>query len=250
MMKASSFFILISLIFVQSSFAIEDLYPCNLEVSRPAATSTDAGSFYARAYVEDRLADVLSPLKYRWMNLYAPKSGAWASMFSANEEFRYKIQSVQFPQSLEKLGVSYRVGFCYLGPVSTGKGNSGNDDTTLGSYDLVGTVSTGTVSDYIAYSGNISGYCDLRSVGSSKKTRTDSDISPSLIDSDMQFSINLGQLSSGEMVFDTSINAQFTQVPRFCKINAEIKEDSTGDRPSEVNLNQAQFTLQIDKNLR
>lgn len=250
MIKITSYFLLISLIFVESSLAFEDLYPCNLEVKRPTAVSTDAGSFYARAYVEDRLADIGSPLKYRWMNLNAPKTGTWVSMFNSNEEFRYKIQSVQFPQSIEQLGVSYRVGFCYLGPVSTGKGNSENEDSTQGSYDLVGTVSTGTTSDYIPYTGNVSGYCDLRSVGASKKSRLETDISPTIIDDDMQFTISLGQLDSGEMVFDTSINAQFSQVPRFCKINAEINEDSSGSRPSELNLNQAQFTLQIDKNLR
>lgn len=230
------------------SLAVEDLYPCNLEVKRPAAGSTDTGSFYARAYVEDRL-DSGSPLKFRWITLTAPKTGAWNSMFTPEEEFRYIIQSVQFPQSLEKLGVSYRVGFCYLGPVSTETANS-SEDSTQGSYDLVGTISTGTASDYIPYLGSVSGKCDLRSVGAQQASRLDNELSPALIDSDVQFSIGLGQLTSGEIGFDYPINAHFTQVPRFCKLNVEINEDSNGDRPSEVNLNQAQFTLQIDKNLR
>jgi hypothetical protein len=229
--------------------AAEDLYPCNLEVKRPATTETDAGSFYARAYVEDRLADAGSPLKFRWMNLVAPKTGAWNSLFASTEEFRYKIQSVQFPQSIQTLGVSYRVGFCYMGPVSTATAVD-STDASQGAYDLVGTISTGTAADYIPYLGNISGRCDLRSVGVNKAARLATEISPAAIDSDMSFSISLGQLSSGEMGFDYPINAQIAQVPRFCKMNVEITEDSTGERPSEINLNEAQFTLQIDKNLR
>jgi hypothetical protein len=250
MIRITSYFLFISFIFVDNALAFEDLYPCNLEVKRPTSVSTDAGSFFARAYVEDRLAEMGSPSKYRWIILNAPKTGTWVSMFNSNQEFRYKIQSVQFPQSIEQLGVSYRVGFCYLGPVSTGTGDSENEDSTQGSYDLVGTVSTGTISDYIPYAGNVSGYCDLRSAGASKMSRFKTDISPTIIDDDMQFIISLGQLDSGEKVFDTSINAHFSQVPRFCKINAEINEVSSGSRPSELNLNQAQFTLQIDKNLR
>ncbi len=229
--------------------ASEDLYPCNLEVKSPITSETDSGSFYARAYVEDRLLAAGSPMKFRWINLTAPKSGLWNTMFAANDEFRYKIQSVQFPQSLERLGVSYRVGFCYLGPVSTAT-EQNPDDVSLGAYDLVGTVSTGTAADYIPYSSTVTGKCDLRSVGANKAARLASEISPSLIDSDMNFSINIGALSSGEIGFDYPINAQNNSVPRFCKLNVEINEDSSGQRPSEINLNQAQFTLQIDKNLR
>jgi hypothetical protein len=244
-----AFLLALSVLFNVHALAVEDLYPCNLEVKRPEAAATDMGSFYARAYVEDRLLDVGSPMKFRWITLTAPKTGLWNALFSPTEEFRYKIQSLQFPQSLEKLGVSYRVGFCYLGPVSTAT-ESTADDTSQGSYDLVGTVSTGTSGDYIPYSGNVSVKCDLRAVGAQQAPRVATDLSPTMIDADLQFSISLGQLSSGEIGFDYPINAQFNQVPRFCKLNVEINEDSNGNRPSEVNLNQAQFTLQIDKNLR
>lgn len=231
-----------------SAQAAEDLYPCNLEVKRPVASSTDSGSFYARAYVEDRLLDASNPLKFRWINVVAPKSGVWATMFAANEEFRYKIQSLQFPQSLENLGVSYRLAFCYMGPVSTAT-QSNSSDSSQGAYDLVGTVSTGSAADYIPYTGNVTGKCDLRGVGNNKLARTATELAPTLIDNDMSFSISLGQLSAGEIGFDYPINAQFTQVPRFCRMSVEINEDSSGQRPSEINLNQAQFTLQIDKNL-
>jgi hypothetical protein len=188
-------------------------------------------------------------MKFRWMTLTAPKTGVWNGLFPANQEFRYKVQSVQFPQSLEFLGVSYRVGFCYLGPVSTATSQNSND-SSQGAYDLVGTISTGTAADYIPYSGIVTGRCDLRSVGNNKAVRIATDLAPAAIDSDMSFSIPLGTLSSGEMGFDYPINAQNNQAPRFCKINVEINEDSTANRPSEINLNQAQFTLQIDKNLR
>lgn len=241
--------LLLGLLFVSGSAnAAEDLYPCNLELKRPAVASTDPGTFYARAYVEDRLADPTSPMKYRWMNLVAPKTGSWVSLFNSNEEFRYRIQTLQFPQSLESLGVSYRVGFCYLGPISTATQGNG-DDTSKGSYALVGTVSTGTAADYIPYSGLVTGKCDLRGAGANKSARLATEVAPGMIDNDMSFSISLGQLASGEIGFDYPINGQMTQVPRFCRMTVEINEESQDIRPSEVNLNQAQFILQIDKNL-
>jgi len=229
-------------------YASEDLYPCNLELKSMANVTVDSASFYARAYVEDRLADPSSALRFHWITLFASEAGEWNGLFLSSEEFRYIVENVQFSPSLEKLGVSYRVGFCYLGPVSTATSVS-SDDTSTGSYDLAGTISTGSSSDIVSYTGNISGYCDLRNVGTNKNARMDIELSPSFVESDMQFSISLGQFSSGEISFDYPINVQSTQVPRFCKLNIEINESEGADRPSQIDLNQAQFMLQIDKNL-
>jgi len=249
MKKIILILILVNGYFSSKANAVEDIYPCNIELKRPDSTQNSSGSYYARAYVEDRLALPNSPLRFSWKEVIAPKTGAWISLFTPSEEFRYVIQSLQFPDSTEKLGVSYRLGFCYLGPVSHAK-NTNSHDSSQGSYDLVGTISTGSSSDYITYNGIVSGVCDLRSVGAQKLPRNVEETAPTSIDSDIQFSINLGQLTSGEMVFDYPINAQIDQVPRFCKLTAEITESSSGDRPSEVNINEAQFTMQIDQNLR
>ena len=241
-MKISLFFLTFIFFTVMSCSAIasEDLYPCNLEVKSPVNITVDSGSFYARTYVEDRLADPSSPLRFRWMTLFAPQTGEWGGLFQSTEEYRYIVQNVQFSPSLEKLGVSYRMGFCYLGPV---------DESTHGSYALVGTISTGSASDYIPYAASVTGVCDLRKVGSYKKARADTELTTASVEPDMQFSVSLGQLSSSEVSFDYLINAQITQVPRFCKLNVEINEVGTGDRPTDVDLNQAQFLLQIDQNL-
>ena len=239
------YFIIISLFFTSllgiDVQAAEDLYPCSLEMKRPLAGPAESGSFYARVYVEDRFADSSSPLKFRWITLVAPKTGEWSGLFSEVEEFRYTIQSIQFSSSLESLGISYRMGFCYLGPL---------EESTHGSYDLVGTVNTGAASDYIPSMGIVSGVCDLRKVGNNKKARLDTELSPSSFEADIQFSIGLGQLSNGEIGFDYPINSQITQVPRFCKLTIEVSESANGERPTDVDLNEAQFTLQIDQNLR
>lgn len=237
-----------SLLTAASVFAAEDLYSCNLELKRPATTSTDSGGFYARAYVED-LTIASGPTKFRWITLTAPKSGVWAKLFPASEEFKYKIQSIQFPQSIPDLGTSYRVGFCYAGPTANTAGGGGSD-SSLGSYDFIGTMSTGEVTDDVPYLGAVTGYCDLRSVGASKTARAATEFFPGAIEADMQLSINLGRLSSGEMAFDHPINSYAAQAPRFCKMNIEVTEDSNSERPSQVGTNQAQFMLQIDKNLR
>ena len=220
--------------------AVEDLYPCNLEVKTFASNPIDHGSFYARVYVEDRLANPSSPLKFRWMSLYSSETGVWSGLIQSTEEFRYLIHDIQISKSHEKLGVSYRLGFCYSGSLT---------DTDQGFYGLVGTINAGNVDDYISNSAIVTGVCDLRNVGNNKEVPKSIDQIPAFIEPDLQFSINLGQLSSGEIGFDYLINSQMNQVPRFCKLAIEIDENLNGDRPNEVDLNQPQFTLQIDKNI-
>ncbi len=227
----------------------DGLYPCNLEVRTPGATASSPGLFSARAYVEDLSVAISDPIRFRWVTVTAPKDGTWSALLAPTDEFHSRIQSLSFPQSLESLGVSYRMGFCYQGPVAVkSNGNSGHDSSE-GSYGLVGTVDVGATAGGIVYNGTLTGSCDLRSVGTSKDARGTSELYPQKIESDMQFSINLGILASGGMDFQSMINSISNRAPRFCKINIEVDESSDGNRPFDVNVNEAQFTLQIDKNL-
>jgi hypothetical protein len=221
----------------------DNLYACNLELKSPAA-----GDFYARVYIEDLTADPASSLRFRWMTLTAPKTGSFVSLFPSITEFQYRIQSVELPQTSEAMGGSYRVGFCYVGPTAAVSAGSGQDDSQ-GRYDFVGTINTGILPEDVPYQGSVTGVCDLRSVGSNQNARGATELFPTSMDADTQWSINLGNLTSGEMSFDSSINSQIAEVPRFCKINVEVDEISTGSRPTLISIDQSQITLQIDKNL-
>jgi len=261
---SSSFFgtivIAVTILFVSNAQAADDMYPCNLELMRPTVvssgvadatgvtTSTVTGSFTARAYVEDQTQDVNSPLRFRWLELTAPAGGAWGALFPPTSEFYYRIQSIEFPQSTEVMGASYRVGFCYLGPTAAIAPGS-STDASQGSYDFVGTINTGILPEDVPYQGRVTGVCDLRSAGANQAARGATELFPTVLDADAQWSINLGALTSGEMSFDQIVNTQVAQAPRFCKINVEVDETSTGSRPWSVSLNESQITLQIDKNL-
>ncbi len=233
------------------AFAGEELYPCNIEVKRPAAEPGDSGVYYARVQAEDLYADVESPRRFKFFTVVAPANGNWVTMVSALDEFRYRIVDLQFPSSLDRLGVSYRVGFCYQGPFrQSSNPNDPDEDFSQGSYDLVGTLNAGEMIESIPYLGTVSGYCDLREVGVKKTPRSMQEQNPDQLESDIQFIINLGQLESGEIGFEYSINGPVNQVPRFCKVNVEIAEGIGGIRPAKVEVSQPQFTLQIDRNLR
>lgn len=249
----NTLFIAMTLVLTGSfAHAAEDLYPCNLEIKKPLVTVVNedntGGTFYARAYVEDYSVAANSPLRLRWINVTAPDNGNWASLFTTATEFRYHIQTLQFPKSLAAMGVSYRIGFCYAGPIVSTSGSSG--DRSEGSYDLVGVLSSGRDQNSLAYSGIITGSCDLRSTGSQKAARTSTELFPTAIDNDMQFGTVLGNLPTSEIGFEYTINTVSKQVPRFCRIALEVTETSTGVRPAEMDLVQPQMVLQIDKNLR
>lgn len=246
-MKKLSWMVLV-LIWSTCSYAVDDLYPCNVELKRPVSEPGDTGTFYARIRVEDLDAGVDSPQRFKNFTVIAPKNGNWVSMVSPADEFHFRIVDLQFPGSLNRLGVGYRVGFCYQGPIRQGNNpRDPGEDSTQGSYGLIGTLNAGTLTDSISYFGTVSGYCDLREVGMKKKSRTPLELNPLQIEADSQFLINLGKLESGEIGFENLINDQVTQVPRFCKVNIEIEEGSAGVRPAENEVSQPQFTLQIDR---
>lgn len=223
-------------------FAADFVFPCNVEIKRPLPI--DSGNFHVLAYVENLPLAANSSSKFTWMKLTAPSTGSWIRLFDSTQEFSYRIVTLKFPVSTESTGVSYRLGFCYLGPESTDK--SPPKDQSRGLYYLDGTVGVGTATDYISYSGSVSGICDLRN-GNTKLARNAIELYPQSIDPDISFSVNLGALTPSGVYFSTGLNSSTTNVPRYCKINVEVTESAIQPRPYLVDLNQARIDLQIFK---
>jgi len=232
------------LFFSVESKAVEYLFPCNIEIKRPTTSPVDPGNLRVEAYVENLPLASSDPLKFTWVTLTAPSTGAWKVMFDSTVEFTRRIVTLKFPESPESLGVSYRIGFCYLGPEATDK--SPPKDLSRGNYNLDGTIGVGSAADYIPYSGLVSGICDLRN-GTSKLARNALELYPTALVSDMSFSVNLGTLTSNGIFFTTALNTATTNVPRYCKINVEVTESVTNPRPYQIDLNQAQVDLQVYK---
>lgn len=246
--KTIFFLILFFFANVQRSFSSEEMYQCNLAIKKPSH-GTLSGSFYAKVYIEDLFEDKNSNLRFRWMTLKASENGEWSSLFKNEETFRFKIQSIELPQSIEDLGVSYLLSVCYLGEEEN-LNQSSKDvkiDKSIAQYSLYGTLNLGQNSDDIQYSGTIKGACDLRKSGYYKSPRLKTELQPERFENDFTLDLPLGVLPKSTIDFTQTINFDEQQVPRFCKIDFEITELTEGKRPSRQFSLQAQFFLQISR---
>jgi hypothetical protein len=236
----------------------DNMYPCNISVKRPSLSqvsiqqldasgsnvSSASGTVFATVQAENLAqGSGVAPIT---TNLTASSSGDWVSLFPIQSQFQYQILQVSFSESMETLGVSYQISFCYAGPVATS--TTPALDTTTGSYRLALSFDSGITGNSVLLSGSMKGACDLRNLGSQSASRQAAEPFPSVLESDINFSVNFSDLSSGPVSDQYTLNTLASEVPRFCWVNMEIDENSNQPRPWTINFQTAQMTLQIGKN--